>query len=147
MIGPIMLPCAWLASQTYPLQMYHQRCYNACRKPVVTPPDCASLISDTALSSVVEDMDCNWRQQTWTVSDMYKLYQEYDGQLSSKHMISNLSLYYGEELMILCLCKRHSISTVYIKEHETCRRERRCRRRRSNRGDCAQDYTRSQSNT
>ena len=40
---------------------------------------------------------------TWTVSDLYKLYQEYDGQLSSKHMISNLSLYYGEELMILRL--------------------------------------------
>ena len=82
---------------------YHQRCYNAYRKPVVTPPDCAPLISDTALSSVVEEMDCNWRKQTWTVSDLYKLYQECDGQLSSKHMISNLSLYYGEELMILRL--------------------------------------------
>ena len=82
---------------------YHQRCYNAYIKPVVNPPDCASLISDTALPNVVEEMDCNWRKQTWTVSDLYKLYQEYDGQLSSKHMISNLSLYYGEELMILRL--------------------------------------------
>ena len=81
---------------------YHQRCYNAYRKPVVTPPDCAPLISDTVLSSVIEEMDCNW-QQTWTVSDLYKLYQEYDGQLSSKHMILNLSLYYGEDLMILRL--------------------------------------------
>ena len=36
---------------------YHQRCYNAYRKPVVTPPDFAPLISDTALSSVVEEMD------------------------------------------------------------------------------------------
>ena len=72
------------------------------RKTVVTLPDYAPLISDKALSSVIDEMDCNL-QQTWTVSDLYKLYQEYDGQLSSKHMISNLSLYYGEELMILRL--------------------------------------------
>ena len=37
------------------------------------------------------------------VADLYKLYQEYDGQLSSKHTMSNLSHYYGEQLMILRL--------------------------------------------
>ena len=61
---------------------YHQRCYNAYRKPLLTPAECAPLISDTALSSVNDDMDCNWKQ-TWTVADLYKLYQEYDGKLSS----------------------------------------------------------------
>ena len=85
---------------------YHQRCYNAYRKPLLTPtyrkPLLAPLISDTALSRVTDEMDCNWKQ-TWTVADLYKLYQEYDGQLSSKHMMSNLSQYYGEQLMILCL--------------------------------------------
>ena len=81
---------------------YHQRRYNAYRKPLLTPAECAPLISDTALSSVIDEMDCNWKQ-TWTVADLYKLYQEYDGQLSSKHMMSNLSHYYGEQLMILHL--------------------------------------------
>ena len=81
---------------------HHQRCYTAYRKHLLTPADCAPVISNTALSSVIVEMDCNWKQ-TWTVADLYKLYQEYDGQLSSKHMISNLSHYHGEQLMILRL--------------------------------------------
>ena len=53
---------------------YHQRRYNAYRKPLLTPAECAPLISDTALCSVINEMDCNWKQ-TWTVADLYKLYQ------------------------------------------------------------------------
>ena len=93
MAGVIDLPTADV--------QYHQRCYNAYRKPL-TPAECASLISDTASYSVIDEMDCNWKQ-TWMVADLYKLYQEYDGKLSSKHMMSNLSHYYGEQLMILRL--------------------------------------------
>ena len=53
---------------------FHQRRYNAYIKPLLTPAECAPLISDTALCSVIDEMDCNWKQ-TWTVADLYKLYQ------------------------------------------------------------------------
>ena len=60
------------------------------------------MISDTPLSSVTDEIVCNCKH-TWTVADLYKLYQECDGQRSSKHMMSNLSLYSEEQLAILRL--------------------------------------------
>ena len=46
-------------------------------------------MSDQALSSVVDEM-CRNRDQTWTVSELYELYQNCEGQLGSKQMLANL---------------------------------------------------------
>ena len=126
---------------------YYQRRYNAYRNPLLTPAECAPLISDTAVSSVIGEMDCNW-EQTWTVADLYKRYQEYDGQIQQAYDVKPVTLLRRttNDPAFRRLCKRHGILKVYIKEHETCSPERRCIRRRENRGDCVQDLTRSQSN-
>ena len=67
---------------------YHDRCYNKYRKPVVKSDNSIPLMSNQALSSVVNEMFRN-RDQTWTVSEIYDLYQNCQGQFT-KQMLANL---------------------------------------------------------
>lgn len=70
------------------------------RKPLAKPADCTAVFSDYAMLSVADHMECNFKQ-TWTVSELYKQYQESGGQLSSKIMMLNLTRYFGDKLVIL----------------------------------------------
>ena len=64
---------------------YHLHCYNQIQRPA----DCLPLMSDPALSSVMDEMNSNWKQPL-TAVDLYVLLllcTEFVGQLSSKQMI------------------------------------------------------------
>ena len=77
---------------------YHVDCYNAFRK--ISTNSSKPLIEEP-LQHVVNHINTNSSTSTWTVGELHRIYTDASGELVKKQMLTNLSEYYGEELVVL----------------------------------------------
>ncbi len=77
---------------------YHVHCYNRFRVPVTRPSITAPV--EEALRSVVSTMAAN-STETWTTSELYLMYRAASGTVFRRQFLSNVTSYFGDELLIL----------------------------------------------
>ena len=81
---------------------YHKDCYNNFRK---NPDNVFSVKTpDHALKKICEEIHSNRFSNTWSTSELFEKYKEYDGELQSqRQVISNIKAQLGEDYHVLPL--------------------------------------------
>ncbi len=78
---------------------YHNDCYQSFRK-IPKQNQKKDQSHDDPLTHVIKYMESH-KQTTWTVSELYEVYVQSSGSLSSRTMVQHLSYHYRNELITL----------------------------------------------
>ena len=79
---------------------YHAHCYNKFHKTATAMSRQPCKSEEEALRAIVDNMNDN-KTSTWTTSDLYELYASASGTLSKKQMITNITKYFGAEVITM----------------------------------------------
>ena len=78
----------------------HAHCYNKFRKTATAMSRQPCKPEEEALRAIVDNVNDN-KTSTWTTSDLYELYVSASGTLSKKQMITNITKYFGAEVITM----------------------------------------------
>ncbi len=84
---------------------YHKHCYNQFRKIPKNPTisEASKPLLDLCLQSVADMIEINHKTSTWTSAELYKVYTDAKGDLTSKQMLNRLCDYFGQRLVVISI--------------------------------------------